>query len=586
MAWEPPPLVIPLPPPPPPPLQPPVGGFPTLPSQPPYVAQPSPNFNVVDNFGDISITSWHPQYAMSVIGVYIGVIGTLTASVNQQIASIPTTMDEHIRKLSIDDGDSAGTHDSLKRDADIVKALIEGLRKELARQTSLVRPEFRVSDLADRSNAVHAFNRISGDRAYTSGTPNQAYKIWSSSYRAQYMEVLIRQQIAYLEGKLRGIESDIAAAESDPSFQQNLVAKNTFTAPVAMASAVPFVAVSEGVAAIASAAEIALKEAIATAAARLAAAGAAVASATVAVFAILMAYSPRLGDSTRPTLSTPLADIYPEGGDLQELALQGGELEMPLRLAFKGYGVHEQVYMAQTGGAIPRNVRVRAVRFDAGTGRYSFQTDDTPPRTLVWTPSVDPGDSSTELPPMDTDLPDYTGPVLTPVDPTIEVFPAVEDAPFDDYVLVFPADSGIEPIYVMFRDRREDPGVAKGMGETVTGALLPQANSGNGAAIPSQIADRLRGREFARFDRLREAVWIEIGLDQTLSSQFNAQQKALLAKGRAPYPPQSEQVGGRMKYELHHVEQIGLGGEVYDLDNIRIVTPKRHIEIHTNKGGD
>jgi len=41
-----------------------------------------------------------------------------------------------------------------------------------------------------------------------------------------------------------------------------------------------------------------------------------------------------------------------------------------------------------------------------------------------------------------------------------------------------------------------------------------------------------------------------------------------------------------MKYELHHVEQIGLGGDVYDLDNIRIVTPKRHIEIHTNKGGD
>lgn len=126
MAWEPPPLVIPLPPPPPPPLQPPVGGFPTLPSQPPYVAQPSPNFNVVDNFGDISIKSWHPQYGMSIVGVFIGVIGTLTESVNQQIASIPSTMDEHIRKLSIDHGDDADTHASLKRDAEIVKALIEG----------------------------------------------------------------------------------------------------------------------------------------------------------------------------------------------------------------------------------------------------------------------------------------------------------------------------------------------------------------------------------------------------------------------------------------------------------------------------
>ncbi|MGB5828991.1 MAG: hypothetical protein WBH22_21410 [Pseudomonas mandelii] len=32
--------------------------------------------------------------------------------------------------------------------------------------------------------------------------------------------------------------------------------------------------------------------------------------------------------------------------------------------------------------------------------------------------------------------------------------------------------------------------------------------------------------------------------------------------------------------ELHHVNQISKDGEIFDMDNIRIVTPKRHSEIH------
>ena len=39
-------------------------------------------------------------------------------------------------------------------------------------------------------------------------------------------------------------------------------------------------------------------------------------------------------------------------------------------------------------------------------------------------------------------------------------------------------------------------------------------------------------------------------------------------------------VGGRVKYELHHVDEIQHGGEVYNVDNLRVVTPKKHIDIH------
>ncbi|MGC6388359.1 HNH endonuclease signature motif containing protein [Ewingella sp. S1.OA.A_B6] len=47
-------------------------------------------------------------------------------------------------------------------------------------------------------------------------------------------------------------------------------------------------------------------------------------------------------------------------------------------------------------------------------------------------------------------------------------------------------------------------------------------------------------------------------------------------------PPEAEQVGGRTRYELHHITRIKDGGAVYDVDNIEILTPKRHIELHKN----
>ncbi|MGL4752544.1 MAG: HNH endonuclease signature motif containing protein [Aeromonadaceae bacterium] len=51
---------------------------------------------------------------------------------------------------------------------------------------------------------------------------------------------------------------------------------------------------------------------------------------------------------------------------------------------------------------------------------------------------------------------------------------------------------------------------------------------------------------------------------------------------RRGFPPEAEQVGGRTRYELHHITPIKDGGAVYNIDNIRILTPKRHIDLHKN----
>lgn len=53
-----------------------------------------------------------------------------------------------------------------------------------------------------------------------------------------------------------------------------------------------------------------------------------------------------------------------------------------------------------------------------------------------------------------------------------------------------------------------------------------------------------------------------------------------MKKGRSAYTKETEQIGARTKYELHHKQYISLNGGVYDIDNITLAPPKRHIEIH------
>nr|WP_095148520.1 HNH endonuclease signature motif containing protein [Pseudomonas sp. Irchel s3a18] len=105
-------------------------------------------------------------------------------------------------------------------------------------------------------------------------------------------------------------------------------------------------------------------------------------------------------------------------------------------------------------------------------------------------------------------------------------------------------------------------------------------------AIPSQIADKLRGREFSSFNAFRRAFWEAMGNDASLSSQFTKIRQMDMKRKLSPMAPPEDQVGLRKKYEIHHIKPISEGGEVYSLDNLRVMTPKLHIKSHSkNKGG-
>jgi hypothetical protein len=122
--------------------------------------------------------------------------------------------------------------------------------------------------------------------------------------------------------------------------------------------------------------------------------------------------------------------------------------------------------------------------------------------------------------------------------------------------------------------------VVTGVGEDVAGVWLAGASSGLGAPVPTAIADQLRGREFSSFDSFRRAFWTTVSRDPQLNLEFSERDLARMRAGSAPRAPFAEKMGARLSHEIHHVELISEGGEVYNVDNLRINTPKNHIEVH------
>ncbi|MHA3734868.1 S-type pyocin domain-containing protein [Pseudomonas sp. Eth.TT006] len=304
-------------------------------------------------------------------------------------------------------------------------------------------------------------------------------------------------------------------------------------------------------------------------------------------FAALLVPS-ELGNGDLFSASVPLSELAPElDTDLYEVAATDGEVDVPVRLGTRTKGNRVEIVVARTNGVtVTSNVPVRLAQFDVQKNVYtSVANADSKGPIVTWTPLTDPLPASTGFPVFDTGLPIYPGADITPSSGRIDPFPELDLYGFGGYITIFPSESGIPPIFTVFRDRRQDPGVASGTGQAVSGHWLGAASTPAGAPIPAQIADKLRGRRFSNFRAFRKAFWKAIGKDQTLYEQFSEVSKKDLRDGLAPRAPASEQIGLRKKLEIHHIVPINKGGEVYDISNLTVLTPKQHIELHSNTGG-
>ena len=359
---------------------------------------------------------------------------------------------------------------------------------------------------------------------------------------------------------------------------------HTFRAQGAISASQTVFMTSAGTIATAEGAAVTLRAAISTAMVALGEFAASTASGLFVGVSALV-YSPKLGNGELPerfALGTPVSTLVPGLDTSTITSAVNGTLDLPVRMSSKtAADGHSEVFVVNTDGPnVPSKINVVAATYDPVQKVYTLTTNDAPPRTLTWTPIVDPTDSSTSLSTELSEPPVYAGASVTPVLGRIDLFPEAGEASFDDFITVFPASSGLPPIYVMFKDRREEPGVATGMGQPVTGNWLADAYEGEGAPIPSQIADQLRGKQFKNFKSFRETFWKAVAHDPELAQYFDHSALATMKNGRAPIAKESDQRGRRIRLELHHKTYISANGEVYGIDNIAILTPKNHINTH------
>lgn len=169
-------------------------------------------------------------------------------------------------------------------------------------------------------------------------------------------------------------------------------------------------------------------------------------------------------DDPRFAVTVPLGEMLEsERTDWAELAAERGEVDLPVRLCstvrgattgtstgVKPFTRYSHVVMTATQGkVVPSRVRVRAARWDASLQAFLYTSEGAAPVTVQWQTGSAPYARR------DLSSPPSIGFLRMPPVPLIERFATLAQVKFDDYIVVFPHDSGLSPVYIMFRDRRE-----------------------------------------------------------------------------------------------------------------------------------
>ncbi|MFB6401989.1 S-type pyocin domain-containing protein [Pseudomonas putida] len=396
--------------------------------------------------------------------------------------------------------------------------------------------------------------------------------------RAAEVENLQSQFAAQEKAARQQAEAARLAAEAERQRQEALRRSISYINEARLAGLTPAVIpIGATSFAVAEAAYSALGEAITAAIARLVA----TTIPSLAVGTLAMAWPSTLGNGERRYLiSTPLASLTPPGGpDLATLAASSTSIDLPYLLAGSEHPNGMDLYVVAGGKPVP----VRAATFDSERQVYSLALDN-PQRILTWTPSSAPGGeggSSISLPPAPPGTVVYTGSTLNPVSTETEGYPALDLLDQERLIITFPMDSGLPPILVVFKSPRYEPGTSTGTGTQVSDTWRKSAANLEGAPIPAQIADLLRDREFRSFDAFRGQFWKAVANDPELSKQFSERDLARMKKnGNSPLVDDEDIYMSQMTFVIHHVIPISEGGGVYDMSNLKVVTPKVHNTIH------
>lgn len=288
------------------------------------------------------------------------------------------------------------------------------------------------------------------------------------------------------------------------------------------------------------------------------------------------------GELAPSLIASPASEIGVSSNvDLNFIAGRDGTVDVTHRLRIEEVeGELKTVWAEADGLIVGSKVRVRTFVYNPSAKAYEFKQDGADRPALIWTPAVSPESSSTALPADDSKGPEYSGAAILPVSEQLGRFPTYDIEDFEDYILVFPADSGLPPVYVMFNSPRYLPGVVSGFGVDIDPQWETKASAGLGSPIPAVVADALRGKEYAQFRNFKRAIWREMSKHAEITQGMSERNIKLIKQGKAPIAPNAEQKNGRRWYEIHHISLISKGGDVYGIDNLGINTPAHHDRIH------
>jgi len=290
------------------------------------------------------------------------------------------------------------------------------------------------------------------------------------------------------------------------------------------------------------------------------------------------------GEIGHSILVTAASEVGVAGDvDLDFIASRNGTVNVTHRLVLEeAAGELTTAWAKADGVTVGTQVRVRSFHYNASTHTYEFTRDGDIKPSLIWTPVVNPGNSSTAFPDVRPDTSPYSGTASSPVSSAVEDYPTYDIEEISDLILVFPSGSGLEPVYVMLKSPRYLPGVVSGMGGTADPNWESAASIGQGSPIPSEVADALRDKRYSEFRSLKRAIWTKMSKIPEVTEKMNQKNIELIQDGKSPIVSKAERKGRRVRYEIHHKIPIANGGNVYDIDNLVFTTPAKHDNIHSS----
>jgi hypothetical protein len=125
---------------------------------------------------------------------------------------------------------------------------------------------------------------------------------------------------------------------------------------------------------------------------------------------------------------------------------------------------------------------------------------------------------------------------------------------------------------------RNLPGRVTASGPLFSSQRLLYGAEKNAGLIPAEVGEVLVGQDFLSFQEFRKAFWKAIS-QSAYQGEFSSDNRERMSQGCAPRAMDSQSLGDRSAYELHHILPLHHGGEVLDLKNLMITTPRFHREV-------